>query len=348
MSTILKALQRLEDEKTADVERSLEEQIVERRSRPGPDRRRGLSIGLAAIGGVALAAAVFLLWPSREESDAVVAMESPPLVAAPAPAQPAAAEKPRRQPAARTAPAAPEQAAPAEVEIAAVVEVVERLDAQPADSGDPAASQNRVAPNAEPKRSERRPGAHKPKTQRANEAAAPRSAKERVTSAESPALEKATPPAIEEAKPLAVQDAKPSAIEKTRPAAIQKAETPVNPAAGSSPAATAATTPTAPVEIAAVAPEPAPLVGSDPIPAPIRQPQQKIIQRAKVPALSIEKTIWHPDTSRRIAFVKLIGTDEVLRLKEGDAIGPLVVESIKPGSVLFNHDGIEISFNVGS
>jgi len=90
------------------------------------------------------------------------------------------------------------------------------------------------------------------------------------------------------------------------------------------------------------------MVDSEPIPAPIREPAQKIVQRAKVPSLSIEKTIWHPDTNRRIAVVRLIGTEEVLRLKEGDAIGPLVVESIRPSSVVFNHDGIEISFNVGS
>jgi len=45
--------------------------------------------------------------------------------------------------------------------------------------------------------------------------------------------------------------------------------------------------------------------------------------------------------------VKLIDAEEVLRLKEGDAVGPLVVKTINPGSVLFNHDGIEIVYNVG-
>ncbi len=46
--------------------------------------------------------------------------------------------------------------------------------------------------------------------------------------------------------------------------------------------------------------------------------------------------------------MKLIDAEEALRLKEGDAIGPLVIKAIKPGSVLFNHDGIEITYNVGS
>jgi hypothetical protein len=83
------------------------------------------------------------------------------------------------------------------------------------------------------------------------------------------------------------------------------------------------------------------------IPAPIREPGQRVIQRANLPAFNVQKTIWHPDAYRRVAVVKLIDADEVLRLKEGDAVGPLVVRTINPGSVLFNHDGIEIRYNVG-
>jgi len=145
----------------------------------------------------------------------------------------------------------------------------------------------------------------------------------------------------------ATQKAEPPAIPSAETPVVQNAEPPVAAVAGNSAPAKTATAPAAPVEIAAVAPKPAPVVASKSIPAPIREPEQKVIQRAKVPSLSIEKTVWHPDADRRVAIVKLIGTDEVLRLKEGDAIGPLVVESIKPASVVFNHDGVEISFNVG-
>jgi hypothetical protein len=106
--------------------------------------------------------------------------------------------------------------------------------------------------------------------------------------------------------------------------------------------------PPAPVEVAVVAAKPAPTAVSASIPAPIREPEQKVVQRAKLPELSIEKTIWHPDADRRVAIVKLIDAEEVLHLKEGDAIGPLVVKTINPGSVLFNHDSIEIRYNVGS
>jgi hypothetical protein len=319
VSTILKALQRLEDEKSEGVERSLDEQVVSHHLLPDPEpNRRGLKIGIAAIGSLAVAAAAFLLWPTREDPDAVVAMESTPAevasVAAPAPAkQKVAAEKPRRKIPARTKPAAHVQAELSEAEAAAIVEVVKRLDEQPADSGAPAASPNRVATAAEPKRSARRPNTRKPEPQTADRAAKSRPAAEQVA----------------DAKPVAIQKSEPVATAKSVEPAPVKAE----------PA------PPEPIEIAAVAPKPAPVPES--IPAPVREFEQRVIQRAKLPSLRVEKTIWHPDTDRRIAIVKLIDAEEVLRLKEGDAIGPLVVESIKPGSVLFNHDGIEIRYNVG-
>ncbi len=308
MSTILKALQRLEDEKSAGVARSLDEQIVARRALPDPDRR-GWKLGLVAIGGLAVAvAAAFVLWPAGEDPDAVVAMEATPAnvapVAAPAPAkQEAAAEKPRRKATTRVQPAARAQTNPSEAEAAAIVEVVKRLDEQPADSGAPAASPNRVAQAAEPKRSARRPGARK--------AAQPQPA----------------------AAPVA--DAKPVAIQQPEPAATAKSVEP----------ATANPDPAAPIEVAAVASKPAAVPES--IPAPVREPEKKVVQRAQLPALSIEKTIWHPDTDRRIAIVRIADAEEVLRLKEGDAVGPLVIESIQPGSVVFTHDGVEIRYNVG-
>jgi hypothetical protein len=315
VSTILKALQRLEDEKSARVERSLGEQVVSHHL--APDRepsRRGLKLGIAAVGGLALVAAGFWLWPLAGDSDAVVAPEAAPVAAAPAPApapaKPAAAEEPRRSAAARKQPVARVRAEPTEAEAAAIVEVVKRLDEEPADPAVAAAVRRRDEPAAEPARSERRPGSRKP----ARRVAGP----------------------VEEPKPAAVRiaEAEPDPIQNAQPAATAES-------AEAEPAAPA------PVEIAAVAPEPVPAPQPAPIPQPVREPEKRVIQRAKLPALSIEKTIWHPNTDRRIAIVKLDDAEEVMRLKEGDAIGPLVVESIQPGSVVFSHDGVEISYNVG-
>jgi len=348
VSTILKALQRLEDEKSADAGRSLDEQVVARRPSPDPERR-GLRIGAVAIGGLAGVAAAFLFWFAREDPDVEVAMESPPpaeaLAEAPAVAtkQEVAAEKPRRRPSARPAPAARAQQDSSEVEISSVVEVVKRLDEPPADSAAPATPPKRVAQpvKAGTERPAGRPSARKPEPQVARGAAEPGPASKQVANAKSlstqisgnsaPAKPAPAPPAPVEVAAVAAKPAPAS------PAPVEVAAVAAKPAPA----------PPAPVEVAAVAAKPAPIAASASIPAPIRESDQRVVQRAKLPALNVEKTIWHPDADRRVAVVKLIDDEEVLRLKEGDAVGPLVVKTINPGSVLFNHDSIEIRYNVG-
>jgi hypothetical protein len=310
VSTILKALQRLEDEKSANVERSLNEQVVAHRPPPDPERR-GLRIGAIAVGGLAVVAAVFYFWPAGEETAAEVAMEPVPAAAVPVITAEVAAEKPRRRRSARPAPAARAQQDSSEVEISPVIEVVKRLDAPPgeSDSGAPAALTKSAAPlaRAGAQRPDRRPNVNKPDPQVAR----------------GPAQPIPTPKQVADTKPPATQISGSSVPAKPVPA------------------------PPAPIEIAAVAPKSAPAAATAPIPAAIQEPARKIVQRAKLPAVIVEKTIWHPDADRRIAVIKLVDAEETLRLKEGDAVGPLVVKTINPGSVLFGHDEIEIRYNVG-
>ena len=311
MSTILKALQRLEDEKSANVERSLSEQVAARLAPPDPERH-GLKIGVIAISGlaVAAAAAAFLFWPTREQPDAEVAMEPPPPATATAPANAPAkrvtAEKPRRRPSARPATAARAKQDSPEVEVSSVIEVVKHLDAPPADSTARATLPKRAASPAKAgsERPVRRPSARKPVTQAARVAARPEPAPKQVASAKPPEPQ------------------------------TSKTDAPANSAR-------------APFEVAALAPEPAPAAAVAPIPAEIREPEREVVPRAKLPTLNVEKTIWHPDVDRRVAIVRLTDAEESLQLKEGDAVGPLVIKAIKPGSVLFNHDGIEIVYKVG-
>ncbi len=309
MSTILKALQRLEDEKSAKVERSLNEQVVAHRP-PSAPQRRGLRIGAIAIGGFgAAAAAVFYFWPAGEETIAEVAMEPAPAAAAPVITAEVAAEKPRRRRSVRPAPAARAQQDSSAVEISPVVEVVKLLDASPADSGEPAALPKSAAPLAQAgaQRPARRPNVSRPDSQVARGSTQPIPTSKQVANTKPPATQ------------------------------ISRSSVPAKPVPA----------PPTPVEIAAVVPKPAPTTATAPIPAAIQEPDRRIIQRAKIPAFTVEKTIWHPDADRRVAVVKLIDAEETLRLKEGDAIGPLVVKAINPGSVLFGHDEIEIRYNVG-
>jgi hypothetical protein len=300
----------LEDEKSANAERSLNEQVVAHRPPLAPERR-GLRIGAIAIGGLAVAAAAFYFWPAGEETNADVAMEPAPAAAAPVTTAEVATEKPRRRRSARPAPAARAQQDSPEVEISPVVEVVKLLDAPPADadSATPAAPPKSAAPLAQAgaQRPARRPNVSRPDPQVAREPAQPIPA------------------------PKQAADTKPPTTQ------ISRSSVPAKPVPA----------PPAPVEIAAVAPKSAPTAAAAPIPAAIQEPARRVVQRAKLPAFSVEKTIWHPDADRRVAVVKLADAEEILRLKEGDAIGPLVVKTINPGSVLFDHDDIEIRYNVG-
>jgi hypothetical protein len=80
---------------------------------------------------------------------------------------------------------------------------------------------------------------------------------------------------------------------------------------------------------------------------PAPTPDIQVTRRADVPTVRVRKTIWHPRPDRREAVVAFGADGETLNLKEGDAIGPLVVKSIKPGGILFHHEGVEIRYNVG-
>jgi hypothetical protein len=322
VSTILKALQRLEDEKSANVKRSLEEQVVERRPPPRPERR-GLKIGAVAVGGLAIVGAAFFFWPTQEKPSVEVAMEPPPPATEPEPAKKAAVEKPRRKKSTRQAPAARVEEKPSKVEISPVVEVVKYLDAQPADPGEPAASSKSASSSEDGESEDVAAAPSKTKLGAARPAGRRPASKPKPPVART--AEKANPAKDQ------VADAKPPATQVSE-SSIPAIETPPQPA---------------PVEIAAVAPKPVPATEPAPIPAAIKEPAKKTVARAKLPTLSIEKTIWHPDANRRVAIVKLTEVDQVVRLKEGDAVGPLVVIDISPGSVLFAHDDVEIRYNVG-
>ncbi|GEM_PF-1448655 len=72
------------------------------------------------------------------------------------------------------------------------------------------------------------------------------------------------------------------------------------------------------------------------------------IARPDIPDVTVVRTAWHPSSDRRSAKVRLEATDEVLTLREGDAIGALVVKEISPSAVLFETGGVELRRRVGS
>ncbi len=61
----------------------------------------------------------------------------------------------------------------------------------------------------------------------------------------------------------------------------------------------------------------------------------------------MERTTWHPTPERRAARVVVEGFADPLELREGDAVGVLVVSEIQPSGVVFLHGGTKLRRKVG-
>jgi hypothetical protein len=57
--------------------------------------------------------------------------------------------------------------------------------------------------------------------------------------------------------------------------------------------------------------------------------------------------VWHPKPERRTVRVQVEGHKQALELKEGDAVGTLVVAEIQPSGVVFLHGGTRLRHKVG-
>jgi hypothetical protein len=79
-------------------------------------------------------------------------------------------------------------------------------------------------------------------------------------------------------------------------------------------------------------------------PAP-KPPAAGVMERA--PEISVLRTSWHPNSSRRVATVRVAGGSEPQELHEGDSTGALVVKKIEPSAVVFTFLGREVRRSVG-
>jgi hypothetical protein len=71
------------------------------------------------------------------------------------------------------------------------------------------------------------------------------------------------------------------------------------------------------------------------------------VKPVPIPSVVVQRTIWHPDSSQRTAEVRLKGEPTPLTLREGDAVGTLVVLRIEPSGVVFLNDRVEIHQRIG-
>jgi hypothetical protein len=104
----------------------------------------------------------------------------------------------------------------------------------------------------------------------------------------------------------------------------------------------------------------APAVRSEPRPPPPPQPAAPAVKPPPVtakrvlappppsaPEVQVERTSWHPKPERRVAWVRLEGSAATREVHEGDALGTLVVKEIRPSAVVFLHGADELQRRVG-
>jgi len=92
-----------------------------------------------------------------------------------------------------------------------------------------------------------------------------------------------------------------------------------------------------------------PAVAAKPAPAraSTRTPEVERVDRPGLPDVAVVKTVWHPHRDRRSAEVQVGASGETVKLREGDAVGGMVVREISPSSVVFQAGAVEVRRRVG-
>ena len=321
MSTILKALQRLDREKSSPGGRPLQDEVAAAASAPSRRRLPVAAIGAAmAALGLGLGASMFWLWPREKAVPELAAAPSALQGAAVAQNVPSAAvtqSVPDAVPAPPVleapTPAAPVASAPPPAAFSSPVAVVERPEPPPVAEPAPAMPGEGAAETDVP-----------------------------AASAPAPALPGDLPPYEVAARKRAARlsQPQPPPAPVARPVEVARAEPP---APVARPLERAESEPLAANALPAAPP-------AQPVrrkPAAQTQAQTQKLVRANVPDVFVSSTVWHPQKDRRLAKVTFAG-GAAQELHEGDAIGPLVVSVIEPSGVIFLHDGVEIRRRVGA
>ena len=325
MSTILKALRRLEEEKAANEEpRPLREQIARAPSTLRSRRSGWIAAAIALVLGIGTGGGVIWWLFGGERANTSVVATAP---AAPAPPAPAPA-----------APARPAVPGPPDQAFASDVEIVDRPDALPR-----LADSEPVKPGpVQPTLGTQRPVESSSAAERARQAAlAEYQAAERARRGLVPAVVPPSPP--QPAEPVPGIPAEPpiaAAPPEPTPAPVAQAPPP-EPIATPVAPAPAPRAPTPVPKIAAAKPVPKSVAKQPPAPraapkeAPPPPPPPSI-------AVSVEKTQWHPLADRRIAWLRVPGEADAQRVVEGDVVDGLIVSAIEPSGVVFERDGEKI------
>lgn len=352
MSTILKALRRLEQEKSARSDRPLSEAVAN--TPPPAAAPRSLSLWL--VGAFSLAAAfsvtVAVLW-FLGSGDPAPPVETTASVQTPSAEKPTSLQKTRparvrhansQRAKARRTLAQPESAqqpdgALSPAALASDVKVLTRApEAPPLDADSESPPPVQEIPGLEPLQAGRatllRPRPGTPTSPLPADAA-------RIPPLVAPAPQTLAAPAGTPDEPSA----------KSVPSAVEPPATRETAASAARPVVE----PDSEVVVAVVPPKSLPSEPTVEAPEPKTvDPPRKVavapppVPRSPMPDIYVARTVWHPIADRRIAVVEFGEGGETLELREGDVIGPLVVGEIEPTGVYFVHEGVEVRRRVGT
>ena len=312
MSTILKALRRLEQDRVAEVERPLEAAVVE--PAPAGQAARGGARWLAGVLAAAALGAGTVLLLQREGGAPTPFVSAGPAHSAPPIATPPPVSAP---PPVIAAPARPVLApVPAPVEAAPPALAPSAMAAQSPSAAEAAAPGLSEEPLDLAEQSPPPP------------VAAPPSPVAKLPAVVSPTVAKlpAVAPPVQ-ATPLRVARLEPRA-------AAPKAALPGRAAPGSEAGAVVAQSVTHGA-------------GDESEGEDVRtiEPQHKRTARVAPTAalgISVLRTIWHPKPERRTALLDAPGDESPREFREGDRVGSLLLLRIEPSGVVFERDGVEL------
>jgi len=75
--------------------------------------------------------------------------------------------------------------------------------------------------------------------------------------------------------------------------------------------------------------------------------QASAAQGMTFPEFFVKKTVWHPRSDQRVAYVAIPKDSDPKSVREGDTIESLEVLTIEPAAVVLGRDGVEVRKRVG-
>jgi hypothetical protein len=310
LSTILKALRRLEQDRAAEAEPSLEAAVLGRVASAETDRKtpRWLALALAAA---ALGAGAALL---LERSGVMAPGTTGPVATTASPAPQAAA--PVASPPPALLPDASPPAAPAPLALAPPAEP--ELPPAPAVAAPPPELADAIGLAGLPDEPFDLPGLPAPGV---------------ASDAPLPSPVPATTPSAPQT-PEPVEQQTPSRVARLEPrVTLPKAALPGRAARGG--------------DVGAVVAQPVTRGGLDAGEEEgvrsVEPPRKRTARVAPASTgISVLRTVWHPKPERRTAWLEAPGDASPRELREGDRVGSLTLLRIEPSAVIFDRDGVEL------